>query len=161
MTKQEAREWAAQAWCQPSTENYAMDHKLCEAFANVLHTRVNEAIKSDRFTRARDEMKHHFIYDPDFRRTYVDNITCLIRDRHSNGSGITSELAARILDTVIGLGLERIPDSGPVEPESCVRDRNQAMASPMPWNTHSFQGVVSYFGFSTDAQVHQLPRKYR
>lgn len=36
MTREDARQLAAQAWCHPKTSHKVMDHDLCEAFADIL-----------------------------------------------------------------------------------------------------------------------------
>jgi hypothetical protein len=36
MTRDEARQLAAQAWCHPKTSHKVMDTDLCEAFADIL-----------------------------------------------------------------------------------------------------------------------------
>jgi len=82
MTIEEARQWAAQAWCKPTTETKVMDVDLAEEFAQTLCQRVNEELCSKEIREARATMARHFSEDPFFRKVYQDNIAMLLHDRH-------------------------------------------------------------------------------
>lgn len=50
MTKQEARQLAAQAWCTPETSTIEMDARLAEAFARILLKEIQRDRKVRRMT---------------------------------------------------------------------------------------------------------------
>jgi hypothetical protein len=51
MSKQLARETAAQAWCKPQTENIEMNAILCEAFAEIIEEIWSQPLLGNATTR--------------------------------------------------------------------------------------------------------------
>ena len=84
MTKEDALQWAAQAWCKPETETIAMNPPLANAFADILTERVNQEVQAYRLRSARQVFADAFTADPSFRSVYVDNVACAIRDNADN-----------------------------------------------------------------------------
>ena len=103
MILEEARHWAAQAWCDPSTENRTMDPPLAEAFAKILEQRVNEAVQSAAIFSARSVMRTALENDPGFKEAYVSNVAMLLHDKYGiTDSETRNAAAADILKLIFG-----------------------------------------------------------
>ena len=100
MRIEEARGIAAQCWCDPETSHKVMDPDLAEAIARRI-VRVSEEPAIIRL--ARQTIAQAFAADPDFRRSYVDNIAMLLHVHY----GITDhEIRNRAGDDIVRLVFE-------------------------------------------------------
>ncbi len=82
MTINDAREFSVQCWCSPTTETITMDVRLAEEFAQLLKKRVDEAVESSHFMKAREHIAKVFQDDPSFRKVYTDNVAMLLCDSY-------------------------------------------------------------------------------
>lgn len=82
MDMKTARGFAAQAWCEKSTENKVMDADLADAFAGILIRRIDEAILSEKFVAARRQMAMALSEDDGLRQGYTANIAMLLSDKY-------------------------------------------------------------------------------
>ena len=73
MSMKEAKEWAVSCWREPGMENKTIDIELATEFAKMLKTRVNEAVDSAEFIKARKTFAKH-LKDPGLRQAYIANI---------------------------------------------------------------------------------------
>ena len=98
LSLEEARGFAAQAWCAERTSSTVMDGDLAEEFAEILVNKVNEAVRSYRIREAarvyRDELSDDSLF-----QVYRDNVAMCIYDEV--GIKVTKEerdnAASRIL----------------------------------------------------------------
>lgn len=103
MQLDEARQWAAQAWCGEKTSGTTMDIDLAEEFAGILATRVAQAVASAEIVQAREVLRRHLTEDAGFRNGYVAAIAMLLNDRFGITDPATRNRAAdEILCTLLG-----------------------------------------------------------
>lgn len=97
MSLDDARQWAAQCWCQPETQDRVMDPSLAEEFAKLLQERVNEAVASAEFVAARRHIAWKLQADGGLRIGYVANVAMLLSDRYGMTEPATRDEAARAI----------------------------------------------------------------
>jgi len=103
MQLDEARGFAAHAWCEDANSGKVLDVDLAESFAHILMTRVNEAVQSHKIREARRVMRSALAGDAGFRQGYIANVAMLLHDHY----GITdyekrNKAAEEILDLIFG-----------------------------------------------------------
>jgi hypothetical protein len=106
MSLDDARQWAAQCWCQPETQDRVMDAALCEEFARLLESRVNEAVAWAEFVAARKHIAWKLQADHGLRIGYVANVAMLLSDRYGMTEPATRDEAARAIICLI-FGIDR------------------------------------------------------
>lgn len=105
MTHGEATKWAEQAIrdgaCHPG-KSPPLDQELVSAVAATIRERVDEAVRSQRIQMARETMRREFHDDPDFLRTYADNVACVLFDHAGSVFGGSPFLRNRVARVILG-----------------------------------------------------------
>jgi predicted metal-dependent phosphoesterase TrpH len=96
ISKEDARGWAASAWCGSGK---AIDLDIAKEFAEILERRVDEAVESKEFRDARDAVARH-LQDEGLRQAYVANIAMLLYDRFGVDRERVNPAAEQILDLI-------------------------------------------------------------